>query len=353
MKNLILKLVLMIIVPVSISWNGNNEGIKLNGSQPQLSVDSKGIIRMAYGRHDSVFCTTSTDNGKSFSKPELVGQLLNMHLGMSRGPQLASSEHYSVITAMDKAGNISWFLLDHSKGKWVKKGFVNDKKGSAPEGLMGLAADDQDHFYAVWLDLRLNKNNNICFASLSAKDSKWSANKFIYQSPEGHTCECCKPNIAVKENHVVVMFRNWLKGSRDLYLTESTNGGKIFSAPEKLGIGTWKLNGCPMDGGGVTIDKHNQVLTTWQRQGVVYFCKPKEKEVAVNNGRLCSINVGSGKILCSYQINDQVRIKDITSGKDLLIGNGSFTKTAILPDNNIIAVWEEGNQIKYKELSMP
>ena len=269
---------------------------------------------------------------------------------MSRGPQLASSLHYSVITAMDKKGNITWFLFDHRNGKWVKKGFVNDKKSSAPEGLMGLTADDQDHFYAVWLDLRLNKQNNICFSTLAAKDEKWSLNRFIYQSPDGHTCECCKPTIAVRGNHVAVLFRNWLKGSRDLYLTESTNGGKTFTSTEKLGVGTWKLNGCPMDGGGITIDEHNQVLTTWQRQGVVYFCKPKEKEVTINKGRLCSINVGMCKILCTYQTGNQVRIKDITSGKDHLIGNGSFSKTAVLPDNTILTVWEQGSLIKYKTM---
>lgn len=345
-----LGILILFSVVLSISWKTNNVVAPFIGSQPQLSIDHLGTIRMIYGSHDSIFCTSSTDKGKSFSNPELVGKLSNMHLGMSRGPQLASSTHYSVVTAMDKQGNISWYLLDHRKGNWIKKGFVNDQKGSAPEGLMGIAADDQDHFYAVWLDLRLNKHNNICFSSLSPKDWKWSSNKFIYQSPDGHTCECCKPNISVKGNHVAVMFRNWLNGSRDLYLAESNNGGKSFTSAKKLGVGTWKLNGCPMDGGGLAIDEHNRVLTTWQREGTVYFCIPGEKEEAINKGRLSSINIGIGKILCSYQTDKQIRIKDISDGKDMLIGNGSFSKVAVLPDNAFLTVWEDGNQIKYKRI---
>ncbi|GAC1422647.1 MAG: hypothetical protein NVS9B7_24570 [Flavisolibacter sp.] len=341
-------LTLFFSLPI-LSWNRATKDFIAQGKQPEITIDSKGTIRSVFGRNDSIFCSTSLDKGESFSVPTLVGHLPKMHLGMSRGPQLASSLHYSVVTAMDQKGNISWFLLDHAKGKWMKKGFVNDQQGSAPEGLMGLAADQQDHFYAVWLDLRLQRKNNICFSSLSSKEWKWKKNKLIYRSPEGHTCECCKPNIAVLDNHVAVMFRNWLKGSRDLYLTESTNGGETFASPEKLGSGTWKLNGCPMDGGGVTIDEHHQVLTTWQREGVVYYCKPREKETSVGKGRICSITAGKGKIICCYQNANEIRMKDMINGEDQTIAKGSFVKSMVLP-TSILFVWEQDQQIQFKKL---
>ncbi|MFL5787726.1 MAG: hypothetical protein ACJ748_06715 [Flavisolibacter sp.] len=333
-----------------ISWNTPIKEFIARGKQPEITLDSKGVVRIVFGRNDSIFCTTSHDKGANFSVPDLVGHIPKMHLGMSRGPQLASSANYSVITAMDEKGNINWFLLDHQNGKWINKGLINDQKGSAPEGLMGLAADDQDHFYAVWLDLRLNKHNNICFSSFSIKDARWSANKFIYQSPEGHTCECCKPNIAVRGNHVAVMFRNWLRGSRDLYVAESFNSGKTFSKPEKLGIGTWKLNGCPMDGGGLVIDDYNQVLTTWQREGVVYYCKPHEKEITIDKGKISSISSQKSKVICSYQKEDEIRIKDIITGKDQVVSKGSFSKSIILPDQSILLVWEKDQSIQFKKL---
>ena len=49
---------------------------------------------------------------------------------------------------------------------------------------------------------------------------------------------------------IVVMWRNWLGGSRDMYLARSRDG-VTFSKPEKLGTGTWQINACPMDGGGL------------------------------------------------------------------------------------------------------
>ena len=127
------------------------------GSQPQVAADVKGVIRVAFGHNDDIFCAASSDKGVAFSKPALVVHLPDMHLGMGRGPQIASSANYSVITAMDKSGNIHWFRLSHSSMEWKSMGTINDLKGSAPEGLIGIAADKKDNFYAVWLDIRIGK----------------------------------------------------------------------------------------------------------------------------------------------------------------------------------------------------
>jgi len=76
------------------------------GEQPHISRDPKGMIRVIYGQKDKIYCATSGDNGLTFSAPVLVAEVPGMHLGMSRGPQIASSAHYSIVTAMDKSGDI-------------------------------------------------------------------------------------------------------------------------------------------------------------------------------------------------------------------------------------------------------
>ena len=136
------------------------------GKQPQISTDTKGVIRVAYGQDDKIFCVTSTDKGLTFSKPVLVAEVPDMHLGMTRGPQIASSNRFSVITAMDEGGNIHCFKLSHLSKKWERIGLVNDLKGTTPEGLMSIAADHADNFYATWLDTRKDDKNQIFFSSL-------------------------------------------------------------------------------------------------------------------------------------------------------------------------------------------
>lgn len=318
------------------------------GTQPQIGLDGKGIIRIVFGRNDSIFCATSTNHGNSFSEAVLVGIVKGMHLGMSRGPQIASSSHTSVITAMDKAGDIHFFQLDHNNGKWKNNGYVNDLRLSAPEGLMGLTADNRDHFYAVWLDIRQGKKNNIYFSSMNLSQNRWSKNAMVYQSPDGHVCECCKPNIAVKNNKVAIMFRNWLNGSRDLYLAESINAGGSFTPAQKLGNGTWPLNGCPMDGGGLVIDNKGNVQTTWQRQGVVYICKPGEPEIELVKGRGCTISLDpkSDKWLVAYQEGDRAKLIN-SAGKEWLSEYGSFLRPLVLVNGTIVCVWESNKKILY------
>jgi hypothetical protein len=324
-------------------------------------MDKSGVIRIVFGRTDnnlridSIFCATSKDKGATFSKPVLVATVPQMHLGMTRGPQIASSGNYSIITAMANKGNIYFFQLNHATGKWAAKGLVNDIAGSAPEGLMGVAADNQDNFYAIWLDIRKGKRNNVCFSSLSSKQSKWSKNSIIYTSPDEHVCECCKPDIAANGSHLNIMFRNWLNGSRDLYLLQSIDKGKTFDAAQKLGVGTWRLKGCPMDGGGVSIDNSNTVHTTWQREGVVYYSKPNEKELELAKGRSCSIatnNSKSNKIIVSMQDAGNVKIIEVSNKKEMIVGKGSFLRSMVLPDEKVLCVWEQDKQIKYKKVEL-
>lgn len=318
-------------------------------------MDKSGVIRIVFGRTDSIFCATSKDKGVTFSKPVLVASVPQMSLGMTRGPQIASSANYSIITAMGNKGNIYFFQLNHAVGKWVAKGLVNDIESSAPEGLMGAAADNNDNFYEVWLDIRKGKRNNICFSSLAAKEGKWAKNAIIYTSPDEHVCECCKPNIAANGNQVDIMFRNWLNDSRDLYLIQSVDRGKTFGVAKKLGAGTWKLKGCPMDGGGVAIGNTNTVHTAWQREGVVFYSRLNESEVQLAKGRSCSIatnNSTSNKVIVSMQDAGNVKIIDLSYKKEVIVGKGSFLRSLILPDEKVLCVWEDDKQIKFKKVEL-
>jgi hypothetical protein len=320
------------------------------GQQPQISVDNKGIIRVVFGLKDEIYCATSNDEGMAFSKPVLVAKVPKMHLGMSRGPQIASSAGFSIITAMDQSGTIHWFKLDHLSKEWKNMGTINDLKGSAPEGLMNIAADKKNNFYAVWLDIRIGKSNQIYFSSLSGNAARWSKNLLVYRSPDGVVCGCCKPNIAVQGSEVAIMFRNWLNGSRDLYLTKSSDGGKSFTSAQKLGLGTWKLNGCPMDGGGIVIDPSKVIRTTWQRNGVVYYCQPGESEINIANGRNSNISGTGSNTVLTFQTNDTVKLITLKNKNAIVVGNGGFLKSTILPDNKILCVWEQDNQIKFKRI---
>ncbi|MDN3584962.1 hypothetical protein [Mucilaginibacter flavus] len=349
-----MKKLLFLILPILALFSLSSSNLPNtsigNGQQPQVSVDGKGIVRVVFGAADQMFCATSTDHGTSFGKPLLVAKLPEMHLGMSRSPQFASSKHYSVITAMDKTGNIHWYQLNHATAKWKYMGMINDLKGSAPEGLMNIAADDKDNFYAVWLDTRTGKQNQVYFSSLKVKALQWSKNIMAYQSPDQHVCECCRPSIAVKGTSVALMFRNWLNGSRDLYVTRSSDQGKTFSPAVKMGMDTWKLNGCPMDGGGLRISPSNAVQTVWQRKGDIFYATPGDPETYLAKGRTCSIAGNGTNPLITYQTGDTLNVVKFPQKVPMIIGTGGFLKAAQLNANTSFFVWEQDKQIKYLKM---
>lgn len=81
---------------------------------------------------------------------------------------------------------------------------------------------------------------------------------------------------------ILVMWRNSLGGSRDMYLARSKDGIR-FSAPQKLGESTWKLNACPMDGGGLAVSG-SSIFTAWRREHSLFLDQPGEPEIPLGKG---------------------------------------------------------------------
>ena len=303
---------------------------------------------MVYGEGEKIYCMTSSNNGATFSEPEMVGQIKEMHLGHTRGPQIASSKSYSMVTAIDKAGAVHSFRLNHLNRQWSRSAVVNDSKGSAVEGLMAITADKEDNFYAVWLDIRLEKKNNIFFSSIKGKSSAWSKNLMVYKSPDGNVCECCKPNITFNNNRLVIGFRNWLMGSRDIYYAESTDKGKTFSDAKKSGTGTWRLNACPMDGGGLAISETGITSTAWRRNSDVYYWSENQPEQKLGTGRDVSMAQSKSNTVVAWQDKNKIKVMDLKKEKTTEIGNGISPRVYTLANGKVICVWEDDKVVRYK-----
>ena len=66
------------------------------------------------------------------------------------------------------------------------------------------------------------------------------------------------------------MWRNALDGDRDMYLAKSEDSGQTFGLADKLGVGSWKLNACPMDGGDLAIAADGSPITVWRRNQQIF-----------------------------------------------------------------------------------
>jgi hypothetical protein len=312
-----------------------------SGQMPNAVDDKKGSLHIVYGSGDSIMYSFSSDDGRSFSSPATIAILPKLAASHMRGPQIAAGENGITVIACDQMGDIFSYYLDKSDN-WSQMARVNDIDTVAKEGLMALAADGQNTF-AVWLDLR-SKNNQIFGARSTDGGKTWSKNMLVYSSPDTTVCECCKPSVAVKGNNVYVMFRNWLNGNRDLYLIQSTDGGNTFGQAQKLGNGSWALNGCPMDGGSVVINKNGNPETVWDRKGTIYACEPGKEEKKLGEGRNCTMETVNGKNIYAWVEGGNVIVLK-PQGMRKNLGKGQLPVIKAVNNEHILCIWENDKQI--------
>lgn len=335
---------ILTIVLVSFSCHNNdnkNDEAIAAGQMPDLSKDNSDNVHLVYGSGDSILYIYSTDNGKSFSSPSLIALLPELAASHMRGPQIAATSNGLVVTACNKTGDLFSFTKEQS-GSWSQTARVNDVDTIAKENLMALSADGSTAF-AVWLDLR-DGHNRIYGAKSTNGGKSWSKNRLVYASPDTTVCECCKPSVAVKGDNVYVMFRNWLNGNRDLYLIQSADGGNTFGQAQKLGNGSWALNGCPMDGGGLAINGNGNPETVWNRKGVIYACEPGKEERKLGEGKNCAMESVNGKNMYAWVENGNVVVMN-PQGMKRNLGKGQLPILKAVNNKQVLCVWERDQQI--------
>ena len=312
------------------------------GQMPNITTDKDNNLHLVYGVGDSIMYTYSEDNAQSFSKPVVISVLPHVFSFAMRGPQIAATQNGIVVTAATSLGDIFSFYKTNG-GNWMQGQRINDVDTIAKEGLTALSADDGKAF-AVWLDLRGNKRNKIYGAASTDGGKTWAANKMIYTSPDTTVCECCKPSVVVKGNNVFVMFRNWLGGNRDMYLVKSTDGGASFSHAQKLGEGSWKLNGCPMDGGGLSVNENGAVQTVWRRQGEIYITAPATAEKEIGEGKSCTIEAVKNNNVYAWTENGKIVVRNLR-GNNRVIGEGTGPVLKALNNAQVLCIWENENEV--------
>ena len=342
------------------------------GDQPTIAMTDGDIVGITYGDKEVIYYSESIDGGTTFNEPEIVGTLEGLLLGYSSGPQIAYTKNKVVITAPSRSGNLYSWSKDRAEEIWEGPFRVNDIEKSVEECLSSITVSNEGYIYCTWIDTRTLETSNENNSSISeeqpeennkgvkkpkakiyvsaSKDAgkTWSKSQLVYKSPDGSVCECCKPTIeSDKEGNLIIMFRNNIDGSRDLHFTKSTDKGESFAPPQKLGSGTWKINGCPMDGGGFTSFGNDGIMSAWQREGMVYTAASDLSEQLIGAGRAPSISGPRDHYSIVYTKGDEVMAIHEPMTMSEKIGNGTSAKV-LASDDKILYIWVSDKGIEYK-----
>lgn len=329
--------------------------------EPHLASSGSAVV-MTFGAGKGIYFSASQDGGTTFSKPVEVAEAEVIPLNRHRGPRIALSGGTIVISAvvgktlseaehahgLPSDGDLTvWRSLDGGK-KWSKGIVVNDVPRAPTEGLHSLAADGKGNLFAAWLDKRGGDGTKLYGAHSSDGGATWSKNVLIYQSPEGTICECCHPSVAMDPSgQFLVMWRNWLGGARDMYLARSRDG-VVFSKPEKLGTGTWQLNACPMDGGGMAATAARTV-TAWRRDEAIFLAEPGKQETQIGKGKDVALALNKDQAYVSWTSGNEIVLWS-NGRSEVLSKSGSYSALTSLPGGGVVTAWEENGAIEVRRL---
>ena len=329
--------------------------------QPQLAAGN-GMVAMAFANGGSVMIAFSSDGGRSFAPPRRVSDAPVLATGRHRGPRVLLTDRGIVVSAV--IGNtlatgehahglpsdgdlLVWRSSDQGR-TWSKPSIVNDVPGAPREGLHSMASDGHGQLAAAWLDLR--QQGTRLYGSFS-KDggATWSKNILIYEAPGDTICQCCAPSLAATgAGSFTVMFRNVLGDSRDLY-TVRIKDGQVVSKPAKVGSGTWTINACPMDGGGL-IYSHGQLISAWRRGDDVYLSTPDRPETRIGSGVDIALTESGGHTFVAWQKAGKVVAWTAGKTETLAEQGGGFPALVALPEGGILAAWEADGAISTRRL---
>ncbi len=329
--------------------------------QPQLAVGD-GTVAMAFASGGSVMLAMSSDQGQTFSAPVRVSESPVLAVGRHRGPHVTFAGHDMVVSAvvgktlatgqhahgLPADGDlVVWRSAD--KGKtWSKPVIVNDVSGAAREGLHALASDGHGHLAATWLDLR-QSGTRLYGAFSNDGGATWSKNILVYEATGGTICQCCAPVLAATATgNFTVMFRNVVGGSRDLYTLELRDG-KVASSPVKVGLGTWEINACPMDGGGMVYSE-GKLVSAWRRSDEVYLTTPERPETRIGTGVDVVVAVSGGQPYVAWQKAGKVQVWSAGKTEVLQEQGGAMPSLVALPDGGVLAAWESDGGIQTRRV---
>lgn len=331
-------------------------GLPSGAREPQVALDDRGSVYIGFGADDALYCSVSRDGGKTYDSPVKVAAAGKLSLGMRRGPRIAVAGKTVVLSAIySQQGKgsdgelLAWRSADGGK-TWQGPARVSDVPGAAREGLHGMAASpDGKSIACTWLDLR-GKGTEIYLSSSRDGGATWSKNSRVYTSPDGTVCECCHPSLAFgPKGELVVMWRNWLGGARDMFLARSADNGKTFGPAQKLGAGTWPLNACPMDGGAIAIAPNGKITTVWRRDAEMFVCELGGVEKLLGRGQQGWAAATTQGVYAVWLSGRPGRLMALLPGETAarplaMRANDPVVASAASGKGPVIVTWSEGAQ---------
>src|SRR4029453_17454571 len=98
--------------------------------------------------------------------------------------------------------------------------------------------------------------------------------------------------------------------------------GATFAPPAKQGQGSWVLEACPMDGGGVAL-RGDALSSVWRREDGIYAVSGPNAEIRIGTGRDPALALGDAGVDIAWAAAHGIVLRPAGASEQTL-GPGQF-----------------------------
>lgn len=256
-----------------------------------------------------IYLATSRDGARTFSAPVRVNSTIGeARVGGELPPRVALVERPGgdpeIVVLWNARGAATTVKLARSSdgGRSFSAATTLSKSDAAGDrGWPALTVDRTGTAHAIWLDHRgmaaakgdaaqshadhsthdgaaMAQRSGLFYAAAGAQSA-------VERQLTPGVCYCCKTALAVApDGAIYAAWRHVYTGNlRDIAMTVSRDGGRTFTAPQRVSEDQWELNGCPDDGPAMAIDATGTVHLLWptvlstpEPQGALFYATTRD-----------------------------------------------------------------------------
>jgi len=233
----------------------------------------------------SLYFQISTDNGLTFSASSRIAiDKEKISARNENRPKIAFDNYQGVYVSWASPKEKKYsadirFSYSSDYGKtFTKPVTVNDDNLLTGHSFNEMLVTDEGDISLVWLDSRLahqlrlqGKPTNGSALYIGRANYRKNVTSFANEQLANNTCVCCRIAMDYNNQGELAIFWRHIYGDniREFALLTLANGENVQQVPYQISYDHWKINGCPHQGGAISINENNRYHLVWFNQGDV------------------------------------------------------------------------------------
>jgi len=244
-----------------------------------------GDLWRLWALNSHIYFQLSKDNGETFSTINKVTiDKEKISARNENRPKIAFDKHQGVYLSWATPKEKKYtadvrFSYSSDYGKtFVKPVTVNNDNLLTGHSFNEMLVTDEGEISIVWLDSRLayqlrkeGKKTNGSALYIGKANYRKNETMFSNKKLANNTCVCCRIAMDFNNQGELAIFWRHIYGDniREFALLTLSQNEDVVQTPHQISYDRWKINGCPHQGGAVSINDNNRYHMVWFNQGDV------------------------------------------------------------------------------------